>query len=199
MSEQAVMDPPKEAKKAKTAQEKNADYNKKKAASQKQMAVMQRNAAAAKISNVKYKQDTVTIVYSLTENNADNKIVLSSKDEPHFAFVDALNSLARHVADLIFHASGEKTYQVNNLEVKGVHFEPKGEELLAGITATLRLDNNKVTTINTPPLPLSHPEPNVAKHSEEAAKAIEAVLAETRAFLGGRRAQGNLFAKLDDE
>ncbi len=31
-----------------------------------------------------------------------------------------------------------------------------------------------------------------------AAKAIEAVLRETKAFLGGRRAQGNLFAKLDE-
>ena len=134
-----------------TAQEQNAEYNEKTDASAKRMKLMAQSASAAKISNVKYKQETVTIVYSLTENNADNKVVLNSKDEPHAGFIDALNALAPHVADLIFHVSGEKTYQRNNLEIKGVHFDEKGEELLAGITATLRLDNGKVTTINTPP------------------------------------------------
>lgn len=194
MSEQAVMEPP---KKEKTAQEKNAEINKRNANAEKQMEIMRRNADAAKISSVKYKQETVTIAYGLIENNADNTITLVSKDEPHAAFIDAMNALAPHVAEIIFHASGEKTYQVNNIDVKGVNFDMKGDEFFAGITSTLRLDNGKTTTLNTPPLPLSHPDPNVARHTEEAAKAIETVLRETRAFLGGRRAQGNLFAKLD--
>ncbi len=179
----------------KTAQEKNTEYNAVVAEGEERAEKMQARANAARITNVKYKQGQVTIVYSLVENNADNKIVLSSTDEPCAAFIDALNALAPHVANMIFHAGGEKTYQANCLDVKGVHFDWKGDELLAGITATLNLDSGKTTTLNTPPLPLTHPEPNVVKHTKEAADAIENVLKETRRFLAGARAQGNLFAR----
>ena len=197
MSEQAVMEPP---KKEKTAQEKNADYNKKTSVRKKRKEAMQRWVEAAKISKVSYINNKVSISYSVIVNNSNNDFELESDDEPSGAFTEALQALAPFVAEIVFRDKKEREYQAKDITVKSVNFKEHGEDNMhAGIGTTLTFSNGKTTALNIPQMPL-HPENRdlIAGYSEKAAEAIDEVLARTRDYMAGRRAQGGLFDDLDD-
>lgn len=197
MSAQAVMDPP---KKEKTAQEKNADYNKKTSVRKKRKEAMQRWVEAAKISKVSYINNKVSISYSVIENNSNNDFELGSDDEPSGAFVDALQALAPFVAEIVFRDKKEREYQAKDITVKSVNFKEHDEgNMHVGIGTVLTFSNGKTTALNIPQMPL-HPENRdlIAGYTEKAAEAIDEVLARTRDYMAGRRAQGGLFDDLDD-
>lgn len=196
MTESAVMDPPKE----KTAQAKNADYNKKTSDRKKRKDAMQRWVEAAKISKVSYINSKVCISYGVIENNSNNDFVLESDDEPSGAFTEALQALAPFVAEIVFRDKKEREYQAKDIVIKSVNLKEHDEgNMHAGIGTTLTLSNGKTTALNIPQMPL-YPENRevVAGYTEAAAEAIEEVLARTRDYMAGRRAQGGLFDGLED-
>ena len=200
MSEEAVMEPPKETKKSQTAQEKNSEYNKKTSERKKRKESMQRWVEAAKISRVSYVNSKVCISYSVIENNSHNGFELESDDEPSGSFTEALQALAPFVAEIVFRDKKEQEYQANDITVKSVNFKEHDEgNMHAGIGTTLTLSNGKATALNIPQMPL-HPENRdlIAGYSEKAAEAIDEVLARTRDYMAGRRAQGRLFDDMDD-
>lgn len=199
MSEQAVTEPPREAKKGKTAQDKNTEYNERKKSEKKRLEEARRLADSAKITSVKHMSGKTFITYSIIENNATRAINETSTDEPHPDFLEGLRALAPHVANAFFHDKAERAWQAKNISVKGVNFkEFDGGNLHAGIVSMLKLDCGNEANLNVPNMPL-HPEDKLAGGwSNEAAKAIENVLEHTRAFLANHRATGDLFANLDD-
>ncbi len=83
MPEEAVMDPP---KKGATAQEKNAEYNRKTSGRKKRKEAAQRWVETAKISKVSYINSKVCITYSVVENNCHNEYDFASDNEPAARF-----------------------------------------------------------------------------------------------------------------
>jgi C-terminal processing protease CtpA/Prc len=186
-------------KEAKTAQEKNAALHRREKEEAARADAMQAAASGATIHAVKHLDGKVYIRYSQIANNATNEYDLHSDDEPSESFRTALASLAPHVSRLVNHSSTEQLYQAAQIEVKGVNYKyHEDDNVHAGIVATRTLDNGRTMTLSTPLMPLASSDPEVAAHAREAAEALEAVLLEARLYLGGKRAQGNLFAGLDD-
>jgi hypothetical protein len=199
MSEQAVMDPPKEGKKGKTAQEANAEYNEKDGARNKRIDEQRQKANSASISSVKYVGGKVFINYEVVEDNATKNVSERYDGEPSSAFIEALKALAPFVSDIVFRDKAEKLWQAPRITVKGVNFKEHDEgNLHAGIVTTLTLNNGKDTNIIIPQMPLYPEDEHTSGYTEEARDAIEEVMEQTRAFLAGQRATGNLFAGLDD-
>ncbi len=195
MPEEAVKEPP---RKDGTAQEKNAEYNKKVSDRKKRREAAREWVEAAKISKVSYINSKVCIVYSIIENNHTSDFVLESDDEPAAAFGEALQALAPFVAEIVFRDRKEREFQAADIIVKSVNFKEHDEgNLHAGIGTTLTLANGKTTALNIPQMPLYPESGVVAGYSEDAAAAIEDVLDETREYMAGRRAQGNLFANMN--
>lgn len=184
----AVAEPPK------TAQQANAEYNKKTAVKQKVFEAAKENASNAEITSVKYLAGKMFITRNELRNNADNKIETKSGDEPAQTFIDALNALAPHVVELVFTDKKEREYAVQRITIKGVNFKHHDEDNVhAGIVTTLTLKGGRETNLNIPQMPLYPKDSSVNGHTKEAAEAIEKVLEETREFLAGKRAQGTLF------
>jgi hypothetical protein len=143
----------------------------------------------------------MTIRYGFVQNDAHNSYEFTSDDEPSADFTDALQALAAHVAEIVFRDRKEREYQVSYIVIKSVNWKEHGNGYLhAGIGATLTLANGKVTALNIPQMPMVEEggdEEGEAHYSIAAAEAIEEVLARTRDYMAGRRAQGNLFARLE--
>lgn len=182
----------------KTAQEKNAALHQRERETAARETAMREAVAGATIYAVKHIDSTVYIRYRLIANNANNEYDLHSDDEPAASFVETLRALAPHVSRLVNHSGGEQTYQVAQIEIKGVNYKyHEDDNVHAGIVAVRTLDNGRTMTLTTPIMPLSSPDPAVASHTQEAAAVLEAMLEEARLYLGGKRAQGNLLARLD--
>ena len=183
----------------KTAQEKNAELHRREREASARAAAMREAVSDATIHAVKCIEGKVYIRYSQIANNANNEYGLHSDDEPADSFRIVLSSLAPHVSRLINHSTGEQTYQAAQIEVKGVNYKyHEDDNVHAGIVATRTLDNGRTMTLTTPMMPLASDDPDVAANTDEAAAALEAMLEEARMYLAGKRAQRNLFAKLDD-
>lgn len=87
--------------------------------------------------------------------------------------------------------------QAAQIEVKGVNYKyHEHDNVHAGIVATRTLDNGRTMTLTTPLMPLESDDQAVASHTKEAAETLKAMREEARMYLGGKRAQGNLFAGL---
>ncbi len=170
MPEEAIMEPP---KKGATAQEKNAEYNRKTSERKKRKEAAQRWVETAKISKVSYINQKVCIVYGIIENNHTSDFVLESDDEPSAAFVEALQALAPFVAEIVFRDKKEREFQAADITVKSVNFKEHNEgNLHVGIGTTLTLANGKTTALNIPQMPL-YPESDLAAgYVKPAAEAI---------------------------
>ncbi|MDR1518956.1 MAG: hypothetical protein LBU23_02275 [Planctomycetota bacterium] len=198
MPEQAVAVPP---KKGETAQKMNAEYNRRKSEGEQRREEKRRWVESAKISRVRFVNRKVSVSYGVVENGAHNDFEMESDDEPSSEFTGALQALAPFVAEIVFRDRKEREWQTKDIAVKSVNFKEHDEGgLHAGIGTALTLANGKATALNVPQMPLRCGEDGdgEAHYSIAAAEAIEEVLARTRDYMAGKRAQGNLFARLDD-
>lgn len=205
MPEEAVMDPP---AKGMTAQEKNAEYNEKVEKRERRQSAMQAHAASATIYRVGYVNEKVSIEYSLIENNTNNDFTLASDDVPCEAFLNALHSLAPHIAKMINWHPDEQAYQTKHLTVKSVTLKYHSDNNLhASIAVTRALESGHCFTFNTPMLPLESLDPHAASLGKEMADILRALIDEAKAYIGGKRSQGTLpfpddeedFDDIDDE
>lgn len=184
---------------ARTAQEANATLHQRSARRNKRVSDEKEKAAALQIDSLSLKDKQITIRFQKTENNSDNTTILKSKDDPAESFTDAVKALIPIVANGFFYNASERMWQSEKIRISGVHFKYyEDDNVHAGITAVLTLHNERTTTLNLPLTPLQSSNSDVSTYTPEEAEALRNVLAETRMFLGGKRLQGNLFAKLDD-
>lgn len=207
----AVMDPPKKGKttqesargKAKTAQAANAEYNEKVAKRETRHKTMQAHAASATIYRVSYKDEKVSIKYSLIDNNKNNDFLLTSDDGPCEAFVNALHSLAPHVANLLNRLESERKQQSTQMTVKTVIFTYKENgNIHAQISVTRQLATGHCFTFCTPAIPIESDDPAVSSLKKESPgmnEILRAVIDEAKAYIGGKRAQGTLAFPEPDE
>jgi hypothetical protein len=184
----------------KTPQQKHADLNQATAERRQNDEAARAWVESATITYVSHIGGKVRIRYGFVQNDAHNEYELSSDDAPSPAFSDALQALAPVVAEIVFRDRKEREYQTPNIIVKSVNWKEHDEgNLHAGIGATLTLANGKTTALNIPQMPMTDDSggESAAYYGEAAAAAIEEVLARTRDYMAGRRAQGNLFAKME--
>jgi hypothetical protein len=198
MSEQAVMDPPKEE--AKTAQQANAEYNESVADRERRQSIMKRHAKSATIYRVGYLNAKTHIRYSIIENNKNNEFFLSSDDTPCESFLNSLHALAPHVSCLINKDEGERKWQAMQMTIKSVTFKyHENNNIHAGICVTRELDSGHCFTFNTPMIPLESSDHTVAALGKEMAEVLRALIDEAKAYIGGKRSQGTLPFPEDDE
>ncbi len=139
------------------------------------------------ITKVRNKRDSIEIEW--TEGIDPCKRTFH--DNPLKAFYDAIEALTPHVITLCEFPAG----YAKGIEATGITVREKGDNTLALITAKKKLKRNgRVLNIPTPLLAMyEDAEDKGADHMSEAeAAAIENVIKQTKKYLAGDRAQGQI-------
>jgi len=153
----------------------------------------------AEITKLKYKDDRVEIHTTQKLGNVgdDAKItVLRCSDAPAASFTKAFAALVGHARTILELQPGQWE---DRITVTGVSFSRSDEDIEgAVITGVVSLDTaNSPFSFNTPHLPFEQYSPTGESPlmPEEAQDALNELKREAEAYLGGKRAQGDLFER----
>lgn len=155
----------------------------------------------SRIAKIKLKDGTVLIL-DISGQGTANEIETTHKiyAEPHKDFSDAMDALVAQARDIL---DWPASYAQGRIRITGVSFSFSEDTKVEGAVMTGLVNVDKADapfSFNTPHLPFDQYNPGgVAKTMpEDAVEALNILREEARAFLKGKRSQGDLFMQPDD-
>ena len=146
-----------------------------------------------KVSKVRMKDPEVFIAYQEPHGEDTVTVTVEAEDAPKQSFLDALQGLADHALKLCELPVSWST----NVEARGLTVKQTGEGVGAVISCVKTLSSGQVMSFNSPyTLAVNDNGPELGG---DALQAVERLMAEALAYVDGKRAQGQLFAKEDKD
>ncbi|NOU05327.1 MAG: hypothetical protein HOO99_04010 [Hyphomicrobiaceae bacterium] len=156
----------------------------------------------SRIAKIKFK-DGVVHILDISGQGSSNEIETTHRifTEPHPDFKNAMSALVEHVRTIL---EWPVSYAIGAIRIGGVSFSMSEDSGVEGAVISGLVDlktSQSPFTFNTPHLPFDqYNEGGTAPvMPDDAIEALEELRREARAFLKGKRTQGDLFATDADQ